>query len=231
MVVLTYNCVEDLPLRLDGLISQRNVESRIIVVDNASKPANRAAMEETFRQKLSAGIIVEADDATYDLFDTLPETARYLQFSDYERVLPQYLRLYGRERMIIRFQKDLDTQLEAVIEQKICALLGVDEVSPNNVGVRLHQSGDVRFKTLSRLTKSESIARRVLRAFVPRRLHPTLVFWTEMFNIRPVKAEGVPEELRRAHGNFTRRQAALLGREFGLTPLWPSGAGPRPEDT
>lgn len=72
VVVLTYNCVDDLPLSLDGLISQRNVESRIIVVDNASKPANRAAMEETFRQKLPAGIIVEADDATSDLFDTSP---------------------------------------------------------------------------------------------------------------------------------------------------------------
>ena len=72
VVVLTYNCVEDLPLSLDGLISQRNVEWRIIVVDNASKPANRAAMEETFRQKLPAGIIAEADDATSDLFDTSP---------------------------------------------------------------------------------------------------------------------------------------------------------------
>lgn len=159
-----------------------------------------------------------------------PETARYLQFSDYERVLSEYLRLYGRDRMLILFQEDLDIRPEAVMRQ-VCGFLGIDAVIPENVGVRVHQSGDVRFKALSKLTESDNIARRVLRAFVPRRLRPTLVFWTEMFNIRPVKAEGVPEELRRAHGDFARRQAAFLRREFGLTPPWPSGAGPRPDET
>ncbi len=53
----------------------------------------------------------------------------------------------------------------------------------------------------------------------------------EMFNIRPVKADVVPEGLRRAHGDFARRKAASLRREFGLTPPWPSSDGPRPEET
>ncbi len=158
-----------------------------------------------------------------------PETARYLQFSDYERVLSEYLYFYGRERMLILFQEHLDTRPEAVMRQ-VCDFLGIEAVIPENVGVRVHQSGDVRFKALSKLTKSDNIARRVLRAFVPRRLRPILVFWTEIYNIRPVKAEGVPEELRRAHGDFARRQVAFLQREFGLSPPWPSGAGPRPED-
>ena len=39
-----------------------------------------------------------------------PETARYLQFSDYERVLSEYLYFYGRERMLILFQEHLDTR-------------------------------------------------------------------------------------------------------------------------
>ena len=68
-VVLTHNSVNDLLSSLDGLISQRSIEIRIIVVDNASIPTNRAAMEEIFREKLPAGIIVDAVDATSDLLD------------------------------------------------------------------------------------------------------------------------------------------------------------------
>lgn len=69
-VVLTYNCVDDLPPSLEGLISQRSIEVKIIVVDNASIPTNRAAMEDIFREKLPDGIIVDAADATSDLLDT-----------------------------------------------------------------------------------------------------------------------------------------------------------------
>jgi hypothetical protein len=150
-----------------------------------------------------------------------PETARYLQFSDYERVLSEYLRLYGRERMLILFQEDLDTCPEKVMRQ-ICGFLGIDAVIPKNIGVRVHQSGEVRFKALSKLLKSDNIIRRALRFLVPRRLRPTLVFWFEIFNIRPVKAEGMPEALRRAYGDFTHRQAAFLWREFGLVAPWPT---------
>lgn len=159
---------------------------------------------------------------TIDESDTdAPETARYLQFSDYERVLSEYLRLYGRERLLILFQEDLDTRPEAVMRQ-VCAFLGIDDVIPVNVSVRVHQSGEVRCKVLSKLTKSDNIARRTLRAFVPRRLRPTIVFWTEMFNIRPQKNEPVPEDLRTTYGDFSRRQASFLKREFGLSPPWPA---------
>ena len=154
-----------------------------------------------------------------------PETARYLQFSDYECVLSEYLRFYGREQMLILFQEDLDKRPEVVIRQ-VCGFLGIDAVIPKNVGVRVHQSGNVRLKALSKLTKSDNIARRVLRAFVPRRLRPTLVFWIEMFNIRPQKQkENLPEILRERYTPFARRQADFLEREFGLSPPWPNVVG------
>ena len=150
-----------------------------------------------------------------------PESARYFQFSDYERVLSEYLRLYGRDRILILFQEDLDQQPEAVVRQ-VTIFLGIDDVIPANVNVRVHQSGDVRFKALSRLTKGDSFLRRVLRAFVPRRLRPAIVFWTEMFNIRPTNKEGVPETLRNDFGEFASRQSAFLEREFGVVPPWPT---------
>lgn len=170
----------------------------------------------------SAALITEEDT-------TAPVSDRYLQFSDYERVLSEYLRLYGRDRMLILFQEDLDKRPETVMRQ-VCAFLGIDEVIPDNVNVRVHQSGKVRFKLLNKLVKGDNIARRVLRAFVPRRLRPTIVFWTEMFNIRPVQQEGVPEGLRRDHGDFARRQAVFLEREFGLTPPWPATTGAKTEN-
>lgn len=69
-VVLTYNCIDDLPSSLDALISQRSIEIRIIVVDNASVPTNLAVMEQIFREKLPGGIIVDVADATPDILDT-----------------------------------------------------------------------------------------------------------------------------------------------------------------
>lgn len=154
-----------------------------------------------------------------------PETGRYFQFGDYERVLSEYLSLYGCENMLILFQEELDKDPETVM-CKVCGFLGIQEVIPENVGVRVHQSGDVRFKALSRLTKEDNLARRVLRAFVPRRLRPTIVFWTEMFNIRPAQQKaGMPPELRDDYAPFVQRQVGFLEREFGVTPPWRVGAG------
>ncbi len=169
-----------------------------------------------------------AAQATDECDADAPETARYLQFSDYERVLSEYLRLYDRDRILILFQEDLDTFPEAVMRQ-VYDFLGIDDVLPENLGVRVHRSGEVRFRSLSRLTKSDNIVRRVVRAFVPRRLRPTIVFWTEIFNIRPRKSGGVPKHLRMEYRDFVHRQATFLEREFGLTPPWPASSGQKPE--
>lgn len=156
-----------------------------------------------------------------DIPEDAPESARYFQFSDYETVLSTYLGLYGRDNMLVLFQEDLDKTPEAVM-RKVTAFLGVADVIPDNVNVRAHQSGEVRFGLLRRLTKDDNLARRVLRAFVPRKLRPTIVFWTEMFNIKPAQSKGLPDALRQQFGGFATRQAAFLEREFGATPPWAS---------
>ncbi|MEH6587339.1 MAG: sulfotransferase [Halioglobus sp.] len=170
----------------------------------------------------------EAFAAALDTDETdteAPESTRYFQFGDYERVLMEYMQLYGRDNILILFQEDLDKRPEVVIRQ-VCSFLGIDKVIPENVGVRVHQSGDIRFKALGRLTKEDNLVRRVLRAFVPRRLRPTIVFWTEMLNIRPAKEKTeMPETLRHDFNHFAQRQAAFLEREFGLAPPWPAVIG------
>ncbi len=164
-----------------------------------------------------------ADTLNTDEADTeAPEHARYFQFGDYERVLSEYLRLYGRENMLVLFQEDLHQQPEMVMRQ-VYRFLGIDDVIPQNVDVRVHQSGDVRFKSLSRLMKEDNLLRRMLRALTPRRLRPILVFWTEMLNIRPASQKTkMPENLRLSFNSFTQRQVKFLKREFGLIPPWPT---------
>jgi GT2 family glycosyltransferase len=63
-VVLTYNSQNELPTCLDGLLAQRGVDARIVVVDNASSPINRAKMEAIFLSKVPDGEIIDAVDAT-----------------------------------------------------------------------------------------------------------------------------------------------------------------------
>jgi len=69
-VVLTYNSSDELADCLACLTAQRDVDLRVIVVDNASTSTNRAAMEKIFLQKLPDGIISDATDACADLLDT-----------------------------------------------------------------------------------------------------------------------------------------------------------------
>lgn len=68
-VVLTYNSQADLPACLDGLLAQRGVDIRFVVVDNASEPCNRAAMEAVFLDRRPEGLIVDAAEATPALLD------------------------------------------------------------------------------------------------------------------------------------------------------------------
>lgn len=160
--------------------------------------------------------------ATDEMDTSAPENDRYFQFGDYERVLSEYLRLYGRDNILILFQEDLGRHPEAVMRQ-ICGFLGINEAIPKNIEIRAHQSGDVRFKALSRLTKNDNLPRRIIRSFVPRRLRSTLAFWIEILNIRPARQKiEMPDTLRRDFGHFARRQAAFIEREFGLTPPWPT---------
>lgn len=69
VVVLTYNSQADLPACLEGLRGQRGVDIRIVIVDNASAPDNRAAMEAVFRDRLPDGFVVEAAEAKPTLLD------------------------------------------------------------------------------------------------------------------------------------------------------------------
>lgn len=148
-----------------------------------------------------------------------PESVRYFQFSDYQTVLSEYLQLFGREKILILFQEDLDRAPEAVME-KIVNFLGVQNIVPENINVRAHKSGTVRFKALKKLTESDSILRRVLRSLVPRKLRPTIVFWVEIFNIKPVKTEGVPDHIRKQYAGFMKKQVDFLSEAFGLTAPW-----------
>ncbi len=63
-VVLTYNSEADLPACLEGLLAQEDVELRLVVVDNASTPAERAEMEDIFSSHVAGGVVCGASEAT-----------------------------------------------------------------------------------------------------------------------------------------------------------------------
>jgi GT2 family glycosyltransferase len=57
-VILTYNSSEELHGCIIGLRAQREVDVRIIIVDNASKPDERAQMQTTFQEVIPDGQIL-----------------------------------------------------------------------------------------------------------------------------------------------------------------------------
>lgn len=71
-VVLTYNSSADLPACLAGLVAQTDVDLKVIVVDNASRPEERARMEADFRAALPEGRVLAAADAGAAAVAALP---------------------------------------------------------------------------------------------------------------------------------------------------------------
>lgn len=173
--------------------------------------------EQEFRPPLDAlSASLEIDETDIDT----PESGRYFQFSDYERVLSEYLKLFGREKILILFQEDLDSRPEYVLRQ-VYEFLGVEDHIPENVGVRVHKAGDVRFRRLDQLLKGDNWIRRSARAIVPRKVRPTIVFWLEILNIRPTGKDGsVLGELREKFSEFAIQQAQFLEAKFGVRPPW-----------
>lgn len=68
-VVLTYNSATELPECLNGLAAQQDIDTRIVVVDNASRPENRSMMEESFQHHFPDGRLVDSKDATPELLN------------------------------------------------------------------------------------------------------------------------------------------------------------------
>ena len=71
-IVLTHNSSEDLPDCIAGLIAQKGVDLRVIVVDNASQPDERARIEAIFCAALPDGRVLSAADTRPEDVAALP---------------------------------------------------------------------------------------------------------------------------------------------------------------
>lgn len=71
-VVLTHNSTDDLPDCLTGLLTQTDVDLRVIVVDNASRPEARARMEADFLVALHDGRVLDVAEARPEEIAALP---------------------------------------------------------------------------------------------------------------------------------------------------------------
>ncbi|RUT29973.1 glycosyltransferase family 2 protein [Arsenicitalea aurantiaca] len=71
-IVLTHNSTSDLSECLTGLIAQSYVDLKLIVVDNASRPEERARMEADFLAALPEGRVLAVADANPAVVAALP---------------------------------------------------------------------------------------------------------------------------------------------------------------
>lgn len=71
-IVLTHNSSEDLRQCLAGLAAQRGVDLRLIAVDNASRPDERARMEVDFLETFPGARVLAATEAAPDATSALP---------------------------------------------------------------------------------------------------------------------------------------------------------------
>lgn len=174
------------------------------------------------RRGQEARSLTEAFNASYLINEKdkeSPESVRYFQFSDYESVLSSYLEFFGREKILVLFQEDLASDPEAVL-MRISKFLDIDYKKPDNLHVRVHRSGKIRFKFIDKLVKTNSLLHSTLRTLIPRRFRSTLVFWSEILNVKPVQVDSVPADIRAKYKPFAKRQVAFIHSSFGLKAPW-----------
>ena len=105
-------------------------------------------------------------------------------WSEYGRILSNYLKYFPRENILILFQEDLATTPSEVFYQ-LTRHLGLTEAShPPSLNKRFHVGGrDVRFSRLRELQKTSSA--QLIKKLLHRDIRRKVKFWLDQFNNLP----------------------------------------------
>jgi hypothetical protein len=116
------------------------------------------------------------------------EPASYVAWSEYGRILQNYLDYFAPTQVRIYFTDQLSREPEHVLDD-ILAFIGLDVgFRPGNLGKRYHVGGvSYRFPLLARLMKGRLYDEmwRVLPTDVTRRIKRRVDFWAEIWNTKP----------------------------------------------
>lgn len=149
----------------------------------------------------------------------LLESRAYFQYSNYARILGEYLCHFPREQMLILFQEDLERNPEDVL-RRIYAFLGVDPILPANPRLRLHEAGTVRFPWLNDIVRQPNALKPLLKRALPSRIRSGMRFWIEQFNIVKSIPQTVPADVMQDFDWIVDEQNVFLRTYFGVAPPW-----------
>lgn len=159
------------------------------------------------------------ESAKKSFVDDVTGSTAYYQYSNYSEILSEYISLFGSENILILFQEDLDRDPVGTLK-KIHGFLGVRDVIPTEVGVRLHQAGEVRSKWFDSLLKREIWAKKILKKFMSWKVRSALRFWLEQFNIKKIEPKVIDREVLVEFEDFFLDQKAFVEKEFCLVTPW-----------
>ena len=151
--------------------------------------------------------------------DVISESQAYYQHSNYAEILIKYLAIFPKERFLLLFQEDLDKNPENVLAA-IYTFLDVNQIMPENPGVRLHQSGEIKHQWLNRLLKGQGFLRTMLKKVTPWRIRAAIKFWIEQFNIKTTAPRQVPDSVLRDYNWMVREQKSFLKEQFDIDAPW-----------
>jgi hypothetical protein len=149
----------------------------------------------------------------------LAESRSYYQYSAYSDVLAEYLKLFRREQMLVLFQEDLERNPGEVLKA-IHDFLGVEHVLPDNLRIRLHEAGTVKYQWVNRLIKQPGPIRSLLKRLLPQRVRSAVKFWVEQMNISKAAPKAVPPDVERDYGWIVTEQMQFLKSRFDVAPPW-----------
>ncbi|MCK9504237.1 MAG: sulfotransferase domain-containing protein [Porticoccaceae bacterium] len=147
------------------------------------------------------------------------EAEAYYQNSNYAEALQKYIELFGGEKILILFQEQLDKSPIDVL-YKIYSFLGVDAIYPDNIGVRLHQAGKVRYPWLNDVLGGKSYAKSFIKLLVPWRIRSAVRFWVEQKNITNFQFEPIDTQIFEDYNWIVAEQKEFLKENFYLEAPW-----------
>lgn len=152
-----------------------------------------------------------------------PESDFYVAWSEYGRILEQYVQLFGSENVLVLYTEDLERDPEGTLDQ-LLAFIGLSEgFRPSGLGQVMHPGGGGnRIPHSLRLWLRKRTLLYGLWQSLPEDRRGRLRFLYERWNVKKAgnQAAGMPELLRVALREHFRSDLERLGRVAPSPPPW-----------
>lgn len=122
----------------------------------------------------------------------LSEIDSYILYSEYGRILKNYLKMFNKDQILVLFMEELSLfPVECV--SRVYNFLDIENILPNNLGQRYHQGGSKQRWPKIKNIKNYFPVKQLWKCF-PQRYRRRFKYWFEQYNVIKEETSEIPLE-------------------------------------